>query len=412
MFFIFLNMLLMCLEHYGQSKTFDLVLTYLNYVFLGIFTIEFIMKFTALKFSYFKSKMNLFDFLILLLSIFGLIIEVFFKSISSNSISFTVFRVIRLARFGRILRLFKAAKEIRSIIFALTKSFSALFNIGLLLFLVIFIYAIFGMNFFMNVSYSDDILTGEFNFENIYRSVLTLFPLSTSGGSNELLNVLSYPLCNTSITTNNFSNDTFFELNTEINTTNSSQFTEGDCGNPYFAIPFYISFIIITNFVILNMYTAIILDSYEEANTDVQEGLTDDDFDLYYQVWQQYDPDLTYYINYYDLSDFVDSLYEKKTLNLCKSNKENNILYESKLRIAKPNQIKLNLMNINICSNRRIFCDDILEALIKNFIKNHRVTSDSLFGEKIFSKHTKKKPDDYIVIGSTLQNESSEEMQK
>lgn len=267
------------------------------------------------------------------------------------------------------------------------------------------------MNFFMNVGYSDDILTREFNFENIYRSVLTLFPLSTSGGSNELLNVLSYATCNTSITTNNFLNET--------NAANSSQFNqyqteyvEGDCGYPYFAIPFYISFIIITNFVILNMYTAIILDSYEEANRDVQEGLTDDDFDLYYQVWQRYDPDLTDYINYDNLSDFVDSLYEKKTLNICKSNKDNNIFYESKLRIAKPNQTKLNSMNINICSNHRIFCDDILEGLIKNFIKNRQGTIDPLFDEKIFSKLTQKKPDDYIVIGSTLQNESSEELQK
>ena len=78
---IFLNMFVMCLEHYGQSAEFNLALKYLNQIFLGVFLIEFIMKFIALNFIYFKSKMNIFDFLILFLSIIGLIFESFFSSL-------------------------------------------------------------------------------------------------------------------------------------------------------------------------------------------------------------------------------------------------------------------------------------------------------------------------------------------
>lgn len=68
-------------------------------------------------------------------------------------VSPTLFRVIRLARIGRILRLIKGAKGIRTLLFALMMSLPALFNIGLLLFLVMFIFSIFGMSNFGYVKF-------------------------------------------------------------------------------------------------------------------------------------------------------------------------------------------------------------------------------------------------------------------
>jgi len=69
------------------------------------------------------------------------------------NLSPTVLRVIRVFRVGRVLRLVKSAKGIRTLLFSLLVSIPALFNIGLLLFLVMFIYSTFGMAFFMNVKY-------------------------------------------------------------------------------------------------------------------------------------------------------------------------------------------------------------------------------------------------------------------
>ena len=56
----------------------------------------------------------------------------------------TLLRVVRVFRIGRVLRLIKAAKGIRKLLFALVISLPALFNIGMLLMLIVFIYAIFG----------------------------------------------------------------------------------------------------------------------------------------------------------------------------------------------------------------------------------------------------------------------------
>jgi len=81
--------------------------------------------------------------------------------VENLSVSPTLLRVVRVFRVGRILRLVKSAKGIRTLLFSLAVSLPALFNIGLLLFLIMFIYAIFGMSFFMHVRYTagiDDVI--------------------------------------------------------------------------------------------------------------------------------------------------------------------------------------------------------------------------------------------------------------
>lgn len=79
-----------------------------------------------------------------------------------------------MAKVGRVLRLVKGAKGIRTLLFALAMSLPALFNICLLLFLVMFIFAIFGMSFFMHVkdkSGLDDV----YNFKTFGQSMILLF---------------------------------------------------------------------------------------------------------------------------------------------------------------------------------------------------------------------------------------------
>ena len=80
----------------------------------------------------------------------------------------------------------------------------------------------------------------------------------------------------------------------------------------------------------------------------LQEGLTDDDYDMYYEIWQQFDPNGTQYIKYNQLSDFLDVL-------------------ESPLQIHKPNKYKIISMDIPICKGDLCFCVDVLDALTKDF---------------------------------------------
>ena len=99
----------------------------------------------------------------------------------------TLLRVVRVAKIGRVLRLVKGARGIRTLLFALAMSMPALFNICLLLFLVMFIFAIFGMSFFMTVKLRGT-LDEVYNFQTFGQSMILLFQMSTSAGWDGVLN--------------------------------------------------------------------------------------------------------------------------------------------------------------------------------------------------------------------------------
>ncbi|XP_016769325.1 sodium channel protein paralytic isoform X29 [Apis mellifera] len=324
MLFIGLNMLTMTLDHYQQTQTFSDVLDYLNMIFIVIFTSECLMKIFALRYHYFKEPWNLFDFVVVILSILGLVLS---DIIEKYFVSPTLLRVVRVAKVGRVLRLVKGAKGIRTLLFALAMSLPALFNICLLLFLVMFIFAIFGMSFFMHVkdkSGLDDV----YNFKTFGQSMILLFQMSTSAGWDGVLDgIINEEDCQ--------------EPNNEIG-------YPGNCGSSTIGIAYLLSYLVISFLIVINMYIAVILENYSQATEDVQEGLTDDDYDMYYEIWQQFDPDGTQYIRYDQLSDFLDVL-------------------EPPLQIHKPNKYKIVSMDIPICKGDMMFCVDILDALTKDF---------------------------------------------
>lgn len=113
--------------------------------------------------------------------------------------------------------------------------------------------------------------------------------------------------------------------------------------------------------------TLIVLEDrdFQVANEDFfQEGLTDDDYDMFYEIWQQFDPNGTQYIKYGQLSDFLDVL-------------------ESPLQIHKPNKYKIISMDIPICRGDLCYCVDVLDALTKDFFarKGNPVEETAELGE-------------------------------
>lgn len=71
MLFIGLNMLTMTMDHYQQTKAFSDVLDYLNMIFICIFSSECLMKMFALRYHYLTEPWNLFDLVVVILSILG-----------------------------------------------------------------------------------------------------------------------------------------------------------------------------------------------------------------------------------------------------------------------------------------------------------------------------------------------------
>uniref|UniRef100_A0A8C3A471 Sodium channel protein n=1 Tax=Cyclopterus lumpus TaxID=8103 RepID=A0A8C3A471_CYCLU len=329
MILICLNMVTMMVETDDQTPDMDRILYWINLVFIVLFTAECMLKMISLRHYYFTIGWNIFDFVVVILSIVGMFLS---KVFEKYFVSPTLFRVIRLARIGRILRLIKGAKGIRTLLFALMMSLPALFNIGLLLFLVMFIYAIFGMSNFAYVKREAGI-DDMFNFETFGNSMICLFQITTSAGWDSLL----APILNKR------------EPDCDSQMEHPGNSYKGNCGNPSVAIFFFVSYIIICFLIVVNMYIAVILENFSVATEESGEPLSEDDFEMFYEVWERFDPDATQFMEYSKLSDFADAL-------------------DPPLRISKPNMIQLISMDLPMVSGERIHCLDILFAFTKRVL--------------------------------------------
>uniref|UniRef100_A0AAQ4P1X3 Sodium channel protein n=1 Tax=Gasterosteus aculeatus aculeatus TaxID=481459 RepID=A0AAQ4P1X3_GASAC len=329
MVLICLNMVTMMVETDDQTKEMDNTLYRINLVFIVLFTGECMLKMISLRHYYFTIGWNIFDFVVVILSIVGMFLS---EVIEKYFVSPTLFRVIRLARIGRILRLIKGAKGIRTLLFALMMSLPALFNIGLLLFLVMFIYAIFGMSNFAYVKHEAGI-DDMFNFETFGNSMICLFQITTSGGWDGLM----APILNKR------------EPDCDSQMEHPGNNHTGNCGNPSVAIFFFVSYIIICFLIVVNMYIAVILENFSVATEESAEPLSEDDFEMFYEVWERFDPDATQFMEYSKLSDFADAL-------------------DPPLRMAKPNMLHLISMDLPMVSGERIHCLDILFAFTKRVL--------------------------------------------
>ncbi|KFW03551.1 Sodium channel protein type 5 subunit alpha, partial [Fulmarus glacialis] len=367
MILICLNMITMMVETYEQSEMKTNILNKINILFVAIFTAECVLKLVALRQYYFSNAWNIFDLVVVIMSLIAFLLSGIGKAFE-HFLPPTLFRVIRLARVGRILRLIRAAKGIRTLLFALMMSLPALFNIGLLLFLVMFIYAIFGMANFAYVKMEDGI-DDMFNFQTFANSMLCLFQITTSAGWDGLLS----PILNTG--------PPYCDPNTNG--------TIGDCGKPVIGIIYFVSYIIISFLIVVNMYIAVILENFNAATEESTEPLGEDDFDIFYEIWEKFDPEATQFITFSALSDFADALAEP-------------------LRVPKPNKVELIAMDLPMVSGDRIHCLDILFAFTKRVLgdSGEMDTLKVQMEEKFMAANPSKKS--YEPISSTLRHRQEE----
>ncbi|NXX83192.1 SCN5A protein, partial [Urocolius indicus] len=322
--FICLNMVVMMAEN--NQKSIKDVLNNINYFFVAVFTMECIIKMLALRHYFFTSGWNIFDLAVVVLSLVSIGLSEAFQT----SFSPTLLRVFRLTRIGRILRLIRKARGIRTLLFALLMSLPALFNIGLLLFLVMFIYAIVGMTNFACLGWEGGI-DNLFNFQTFDSSMLCLFQITTSAGWDGLL----APLLKGS-----------GSCAPNLNLTDDQK---KNCTNKEVGILYFVSYVIISFLIVVNMYIAVILENFSVATEESTDPLCEDDFDMFYETWGKFDPQATQFIEYSALSDFADALAEP-------------------LRLPKPNKIQLISMDIPIVSGDKIHCLDILLAFTKRVL--------------------------------------------
>ena len=130
---IILNAITIGVNTYDLSKFTKQAINYLDYSITIFFVIEIIIRFIGepKKLNFFKSGWNVFDTLIVLISLIP---------IPNNS----SYLLLRLLRVFRVLRIISVVPELKKIIEALLTSVKRVFYVGLLLFIILYIYATIG----------------------------------------------------------------------------------------------------------------------------------------------------------------------------------------------------------------------------------------------------------------------------
>lgn len=270
---IALNTLVLMTEtsHDGGDK--QAVLGVLNYVFTAIFSIEAILKLSAFYPKvYFESWWNCFDFIIVVTSIMGAVMD--------SGTGSSAFRALRICR---VFRMFKQWKSLNTLFNTLVMTLPALGNIALLLALLFFIYAILGMQVFGRVAYGEA-LNRHSNFKDFGHSLLTLLRMMTGEGWQEIMyDCMNQDAC-----------DSSFDC------------TVGSCCGTKAAPAYFVTFVTFTTFTILNLLIAVVLDNFAMSRKESEnQNVTNGDIRAFRKVWKRFDPDLTGFISTTDVHVIV-----------------------------------------------------------------------------------------------------------
>ncbi|XP_032251985.1 voltage-dependent P/Q-type calcium channel subunit alpha-1A isoform X4 [Phoca vitulina] len=277
---IALNTIVLMMKFYGASVAYENALRVFNIVFTSLFSLECVLKVMAFGIlNYFRDAWNIFDFV----TVLGSITDILVTEFGNNFINLSFLRLFRAARLIKLLR---QGYTIRILLWTFVQSFKALPYVCLLIAMLFFIYAIIGMQVFGNIgidvededSDEDEFqITEHNNFRTFFQALMLLFRSATGEAwHNIMLSCLSGKPCD-----------------------KNSGILTPECGNE-FAYFYFVSFIFLCSFLMLNLFVAVIMDNFEYLTRD-SSILGPHHLDEYVRVWAEYDPAACGRIHYKDM---------------------------------------------------------------------------------------------------------------
>lgn len=291
---IFLSLITLLIQYHNASDTYNFVLECINYVFTILFNIEIALKLYVSGKRFFYLDWNIFDLIIIAVCDIMAIVSIFqhlhlipIKSLSALPIVFRSFRMLR------ILRLISALPKLRALIDSLAYLIPSVAGIGILMLLVILIYANIGMNIFGTAPYRNRV-NHNINFRDFVASVALLFEVTTKENWNDIMYELAYHDCrNTS--SEEYNEDEFcFKYNITcyeekyVNYTSMTKHGMFSCGNDLSYL-FFISYIIIGPLFIMNLCIVMVIEGYSESLGENEGLITSDYTERFMNVWLNYD---------------------------------------------------------------------------------------------------------------------------
>ncbi|KAL4431572.1 hypothetical protein ABPG74_017277 [Tetrahymena malaccensis] len=232
---VLLNTVVLCMDGIVPASASHILDTF-NLIFTIIFAIDMGLKIIGMGIvMYASDKMNIFDAFIVSLSIFELI----FLNGSSSVSALRSIRILRVFRVLRVTRLLRSLQFMKILVTAISSTLEQFIYILLLLFLIMFIYALLGMSLFGGnwPTYNSNV-PSRLNYDQFINAAFAVLDLLTLENWNDQL---------TNCLMSNVSN--------------------------YVCTAYLISMIFIGNYILLGLVLAIMLDSFNsaEVQNDRQE---------------------------------------------------------------------------------------------------------------------------------------------
>lgn len=304
------NVVFMMFEHENQDEWVSDLLVISNLVFTLIFLLEALIKIIAYsvnKMNYFADGWNRFDFIVVLFSMFGLI--------SGNGGGASVLRVFRIAR---VFRLVKRLNGLNILFKTLLISVPTMLNVGGLMFIFFFIFAVLGMNLFGKVQTEDNYAS----FQHFGWALLTLLRMSTGEAWNSIMEELMVkppdcekakePYCKNATTGSpalSWYPDGPAIGQADCLGPGATWITNVDnCGAGDFAIPYMVAFVLFGSFIFLNLVIAVVLENFSLMLKMDSGPITPLDIRAFEAVWSKFDPRAKGYIMQADLKELFFSV--------------------------------------------------------------------------------------------------------
>uniref|UniRef100_A0A8D0CHD5 Voltage-dependent N-type calcium channel subunit alpha n=1 Tax=Scleropages formosus TaxID=113540 RepID=A0A8D0CHD5_SCLFO len=326
---IALNTVVLMMKFYGAPEVYEAMLKYLNIVFTALFSLECILKIIAFgPLNYLKDAWNVFDFV----TVLGSITDILVTEIKVSTDHLINLSFLRLFRAARLIKLLRQGYTIRILLWTFVQSFKALPYVCLLIAMLFFIYAIIGMQVFGNIELNEDTAINHHNnFRTFLQALMLLFRSATGEAWHEImLSCLSHRPCDV-----------------------DSGTTGKECGSD-FAYFYFVSFIFLCSFLMLNLFVAVIMDNFEYLTRD-SSILGPHHLDEFIRVWAEYDPAACGRIRYKDMYNLLRVI--SPPLGLGK-NCPNRVAYK---RLVK--------MNMPIADDNTVHFTSTLMALIRTALE-------------------------------------------
>jgi Ca2+-binding EF-hand superfamily protein len=311
---IALNVVVMAFVSADMSDEFTDFLELLNDIFTWLFFAEAAIKLLCMGFKgYFDDGWNRYDFLVVVVTVFEFWVRHLQSSDQAGELSSV--ELLRTFRVFRLFRLFARLEKLMALVLTVVNALPTMLNVGGLLLLIFFIYAVLSMHLLGEVRPLPDAeyLDQFANFRTFPVALLTTFRMATGESWNGIMhdvlaagdahnghgncdneNGAQYCAAVPSATVPQHLDQHGSPLPAcpegtpealEAAGTGEPVLVVGDCVSQLVVIVLFVSFQLVGQFVMLNLFIAVVLEHYKKATDKVEPVLQDADFETFRHTW-------------------------------------------------------------------------------------------------------------------------------